>query len=48
MYCVDPHNVYEYAYVVDVKDISTDYPKGRLSHEEVGRVVVNFKPPHGE
>ena len=32
--------------LLDVKNISTDYPKGRLSHEELGRAVVSFKPPH--
>ena len=45
MYCVDPHNVYEYAYVVDVTYISTNSPKGRLPHEELGRAIVSFKPP---
>ena len=25
IYCVEPHNVYDYAYVVEVKYISTDY-----------------------
>ena len=46
IYYVEPDNVYEYAYAVDVKYVSTGYSKGPHSHEELGRAIVNFKQPH--